>query len=383
MLNKYLKAEIHDKYEISSGAYDEKNRKLVRGEISLPSLHLVGLYNKNEDNKLFEEISSYRSKTTQTLILRNMMIDQLPKKPQSFPLLEKLIFHGSQIRDANLLRFNEWCPNVRQLVVFMSKFSNDAYNAFISAEYSLVHVKSLAFNFRAGMKLSREFLAAIDKKFPSLENLYLVSVAADFGTTHDPPSEPLYLKNVKFLSVVVSPSTRDSNDVSEIFDFLAISNGKLKGLEFTGKMFPEKLMKWVESCKQLSKLTLFCSKLRERDLNKMNEMPSLAELKLRVESYGWDSAEMFEFSKIHRQLKLIDIQSDRSIKAKDFNLSENTKKQFDKLAKQRGKLMFMVEYLEDGRKVEASESGVKTTKRKPSRNYDHEYDPIGSSGNWI
>lgn len=374
MLDKYLKDEICDKYEISSGQYDDKKQKLVRGESKLPSIHLVGVYSKNADNKLFEEISRHRSKTTQTLILRTMMIDNLSVKPSQFQLLEKLIFHGSQIRDATLLRFNEWCPNVSQLVFYMSKLSNDAYNAFISTEHPLSQVKSLAFHFRAGMKMSREFLAAIDKKFPSLENLYLLSVAGDFGVNDDSPCEALYLKKLKYLSVDVSSSTRDSNGVSELFDSMSISNQTLEGLEFNGKTFPEKMIKWIESCKKLNKLTLVCSKLCERELNRMMEMPNLTDLKLEVESYGWNAADMLEFAKTHPKLITIAIQSDRSVIAKDFDIIGATKKHFDTLAKQRGKLMFRVEYLEDGRKVEASEKGVRATKGKPKKNFDHLYD---------
>lgn len=381
MVNEYLK-----EYEISGRAYDDKMRKIVRSQKTLPEIHLVGVCSQAEDSKLFEEISHYRNKSTRKMTLRMMYFDELTKKPRLFPLLSKLIFNNCRIKDGQLLQFNEWCPNITELVFFSVTFTDEVYNAFISNEHALVHVESLDFNFITGIKLSREFLAAIDKKFPSLESLNLTSVPTNLSRLI---YEPLYFQNIRKLSLSMS----GSSDVSTVFDFLAVSNQGLEELEFKCQTIPGKLLKWIESCKKLKKLTLNCWDLvLERDLHNLEELPWLEEIKLNVEHHRWNAEQMIGFASKHPRLQLIDIQSERTHDEMDFDddgidfydymrefidlyddkMNFNKyKKAFKDLVEKRGKLTFrvnQVEYTKNGqkdcRKRQIPERGAKNKTRK-------------------
>lgn len=252
-----------DGFKISAISYrDDMNiQNLVRTNSQLiPDIQLCGTYNKDEkdDNALFEEIVRHCSQTTKTLVLSYMKLNLSTKKLKVFPLLSKVVFELCSIEDDGIFRFNEWCPNITEI---RFKMVENAFNTFASTDTDVIYpqVKKFEFHFE-NHEMTKEFMAAMDQKFPALEDLHLKFDTMNYfnfrSSTYNVPYEPLYFKNLKKLFVFAF-----GEEFDQLFDYMAISNAKLEDLTFFGKDTSAELLKWIESCKQLRKLLLDCPNL--------------------------------------------------------------------------------------------------------------------------
>lgn len=162
---------------------------------------------------------------------------------------------------------------------------------FTSTEVVYPQVKKFEFHFGDYFELTREFLQEMDEQFPDLERLHLQLEPQDNFSSYEPtfnvPYKPLYFKKLKNLSVFAF-----GEDVRQLFDYMAISNAKLKELSFGGMTTPTKIIKWIESCERLGKLTLDCPYLNEDKMNDLREMKWLREVKLEGKSFLWDPMDM-------------------------------------------------------------------------------------------
>lgn len=286
----------------------------------------------------------------------NLPADNIP----IFPILTKLAFDFVLIENETILQFDKWCPNVTELVFSESQFLNDdIFKAFYSADKIYHEVKTLHFHFRPN-ELTREWLDGINKKFPKLENLRLQIETYEqfrrFEPGCDEPDRPLYFKNLKKLTLFVySTSDTFGFDVEYMFDFLAISNQKLKKLTIHGVDFHEEWFKWIEKCKKLNKLNIDCSWFPEDSLNYLDTMPMLHEVHLEVERFHWDHRDMFSFIRKHPKLKLIDVDSVR--KNKQLKYDNKFMEMFYDLIEERGKFTIRAIYNEGGREMNISENG--------------------------
>lgn len=326
-------------FEIRADEY--KNHKSLQSLIrnrsqTIPAIRLHGSGKKREDTELFEEIIRHCSQTTKTLIMLWMQLD-IPTE-QLKPLLTKIKFYGCSIDNGSVLRFDEWCPNVTKVHFELEgRFSEEAFDTFTSTEFIFPLVKTLSFDFGYEHEMTRELLAALDQKYPILDSLNLTlnhrcnvspssyeNVLLMFGLMDensanvDPklnvPYEPLHFKNLKKLSVRAF-----GNEIGSLFDYMAISNQKLKELTFAGMAVPGKMLKWFQSCKRLAKLTLQCPCLIESELNDLNEMVWLREVKLDVKRFHWEPKEMIDFVRKHSGLKKLIIVSDRKNKSMKYD----------------------------------------------------------------
>lgn len=318
----------------------------VRNDIKrFSSLNLSGM-NSDKDGEFFDKIGQSCSKTTEKLVLSMMKLKSLPNQIQIFPLLSKITFFGCEISDKSILQFNEWCPNITQLVFQNVCFIDDNFDVLTSTEHIFPLVKSFAFDFHGHFEghLNKTFLAQIDEKFPMLESLEL---NLRRGSTFDCIGyKTLHFKNLKKLNVFTF-----GKNVS-----LAIFNRKLKELKFAGLNAEAMIFIWIKSCKNLAKLTLDLRYLDESNLSYLKNMECLREVKLNVKQFNWKLDEMLEFVRNNRRLKILNIECDR--KSKEMQFDDDFEKKFDDLIKQRRKLSINLDFLQGKRTINISEKGI-------------------------
>lgn len=341
--------------------YDEdvNFEKMVRSEYTT-DLVLRGKHKEADDNKLMEkcmcDCSQHKTKLCFAFMLLTLPVDKL----QVFASLNKLTFYISTLVSDSLLRFNDWCPNLTEIRfkrgVGMSRKAFDTFTS-IHAIYPLI--KTFEFDMSDNYELTRDFLAKMNVKFPSLECFDLTLSNDDEFSAYDPQYQvsyqPLYFKNLKKLSVFAF-----GNQVGKMFDYMAVSNAKLKDFKFMGMTTPSEMISWIGNCKNLSKLTLGCPCLTADDgLMELKNMRRLREVHLEAKNVDWDPEEMVEFARNNKRLKVMSIASDRNNNSMKFDWKFKDK--FDELIRERSKLKIKVLFHEGERKIYVSESSFSET----------------------
>lgn len=350
--------------EISSADFEENlSLQQFSGNGLMMKLKLTGNYNANEDKCFFDKISGHINMHTKKLVFEGMRLNFSGGKIPIFPILTTLGFDRTRIEDDTVFQFDQWCPNATELVFSDSHFHNDdVLKSFYSAEKVYPQIKSLDFHFKSD-DISKEWLEGVNKKFPQLENLRLQLESDEVFPKADSrcniPYQPLYFKNLKKLTVFLFGTDPLGYELECMFNFLAISNEKLKELTINGMDVNENWYQWIQGCKKLSKLHIDCSYFVEDDLNDLKEMSMLREVKIEVKKFDWGHKELFDFIRKHPKLKLIDIDSNR--KNTRLKYDDTFKKMFNDLIEERGKFTIKVMYHEGGRKMKISEKGFNET----------------------
>ncbi|XP_031617273.1 uncharacterized protein LOC116337096 [Contarinia nasturtii] len=320
---------------------------------TLPNLHLVGTGSITNDKALFELITRYCTNSAKKLKFSWMTINIPFEKLQPFALLKEVTFDTCTIENESILNFNRWCPNVANLIFDEgTTLSHSALDALKSSTQALPHVKSLSIDFKSSsLKLTREWLAVLNQQFPQLENLELTLKDEDSfnGRTLTDTYQPLYFSNLKKLSVQAF-----GNDIDKLFDYMAISNKKLKELIFIGLVDTQELYDWIKSCKKLQKLTVDCRYLTGY-MSDVTDMPLVKELKLEAKKLDMEPNEIIQTARNLPRLNLLDIVSDYG--NDDIQFGQEYKDMFADLNKERKKLTIKVFFHEEKREIKISEKG--------------------------
>lgn len=244
-------------FKISTEALRNPNllRQKLEDNADLPHLNIMGSRNEKDDQALFEMVIRDGLTSTKKLNLTRMTINIPAEKLQVFPEIQEVTFDACTVENESILRFNEWCPNATKLTFDGLKLGLPVYNSFIASENASPNVKSLTFNFKRSVKMTRAFLNILSNQFPMVENLELIMEPSDnvcgrvskYNLTY----EPLHFKNVKKLFVRAY-----AGEIDRLFDYMAISNEKLKNFSFAGMAVTDELATWIKSCKQLDELTI-------------------------------------------------------------------------------------------------------------------------------
>lgn len=375
-----LAKELSQGLEIKLREYknDEVLQRIVKSSNIITEIRLKGTRNEHEDNELFEEVTRHCCRRITKIVFDSMIVNITADKLQMFPLLSKIVFCWSQIGDDSVLRFKDWCPNITTLVFHSTRLSDDAYTELCSTEHLFPHIKVFAFHFAFDTESDRVFLAAMDTKFPSIESLNLTFEREESFIADDCRVlvERLFFKNLKKLWIFSF-----GEHIEYLFEYLAISNKKLKELTFNGLMVPDKCLEWIQDCKKLSKLTFDCPFLIENDLNDFEVMPLLREVRLEVKQFHWQPEEMMEFIRKQPRLKVLDIDSDR--KNSEMQYGQDFKKMFDDLVKQRKKLLIKAVFHQGSRQIKFSEKGFKETKMYATSSDDESDDKNINNNNVV
>lgn len=237
----------------------------------------------------------------------------------------------------SFLKLNVWCPNLEylQLDIGFDDDSDDDWMSIAETHASpLVRKLTIAMNIDSKEDVYYCF-EAMEKQFPSLENLYL-----DFGgdmaftlnrfvpcfsaNSLTSSYEPIYFKNLKILSVFAF------GDCDDIFNYLKISNAKLKDITFSGMNADKTLIKSLCNFPKLNKLKLDCPYVYENELGVLcSGLPKLMTLVLDTKVFHWNPTEMMEFIKNSPRLRRLQIYVDR--KRKNFKIEDKLKEDFQAL----------------------------------------------------
>lgn len=341
---------------------DERTRDMIRQDY-IEDLVLEGTYNEEEDTKLFEEVMRHCSQTKKKLFL-DRMVHTLPvEKLQIFPLLKKLTIQRGSLQSDALLHFDKWCPNLTEIRFKKRvRLSDAAYDTLISTDVIFPQIKAFAFDFGESDEIGfdRDFLEALDLKFPTLECLDLILNNSNFSShdddTYSLPYEPLYFKKLKKLSVFAF-----GDDVSLLLNYMCISNAKLKEFKFNGMTTPKEMITYIGSCKRLGKLTLDCPYLDEDGLMDLKNMRWLNEVTFEAKYLHWEPNEIIAFARNNQHLKKMVITSDR--KNNSMKFGKEFKEMFDELVRERPKLTIKVHFFQGGREIKISAAGFTETQR--------------------
>lgn len=361
----------NDGLEVTLAKYEEDItfRNIVRGDV-ITDLVLKGHHKEDEDSKLVEEImqhcSQNKTKLAFTFVHHTLPADKI----RVFPLLKKLTFYCTSLVSDSLLRFNDWCPNLTELHVRAQVgMSEEAYETFTSTNHIYPQIKTLEFDMSDDYELTREFLAAMNTKFPSLECLDLKLSTNDDFSLYEPeyqvPYEPLYFKNLKKLSVFAF-----GNEVNKLLDYMAVSNSKLKEFQFMGMTTPKEMIAWIGDCKRLGKLTLDCPYLNEGHLMNVKDMRWLREVHFEGKYLHWEPEDIVKFARNNRHLKVMTVESDRKNNSMIFD--EKFKQDFGALIQERRKLKIKVLFHQGGREIRMSETGFSETQLYDTPDEDEE-----------
>lgn len=276
------------------------------------------------------------------IMLDKLEFKKLLKNLPVLPSVTKVSFIDSVIKNYSILQFNQWCPNVNELIFLQTRISQSVFDHFTSEDI-LPAVKTLTYSFEDTMEMFGHFIQKMDVKLPSLESLTLTFKADNhniFEPTWDneAPYQSTYFINLKKLSFT---SFGDEGD--RIFDYLDISNEKLEELIFTGVWLTRENLKWFKRCKQLSKLTLRYACLEGKDLMKhLKGMEKLEELHFDIDSIDWAPMKLIEFFRNNGQLKMISIVCRSN--NKELKFDDEFQKMFEELSQQRDEMMIMVTF---------------------------------------
>lgn len=222
---------------------------------NLPHLNIVGQRNENDDKSLFELVTRHCLTTTKKLNLTRMNMNIPAEKLQVFPELKEVTFDSCTVENESILRFNEWCPNANKMSFEGLKLSLDAFNAFNSNETTFPNVERLTFSFKSSVKMTRAFLNTLSKKFPMVKELDIIMCpnddVSDTRSEYNKTYQALHFENVEKLFVRAF-----AGDISKLFDYMAICNGKLKKFSFAGMAVTDELIAWIKRCEQLDELTI-------------------------------------------------------------------------------------------------------------------------------
>ncbi|XP_037029172.1 uncharacterized protein LOC119069236 isoform X2 [Bradysia coprophila] len=354
-------SEDSDGLEVTLENYekDVDFRNIVRSEC-ITGLVLKGQQKEAEDNKLMEEVmrdcGETKAKICFAYMLHTLPVSKLPVLPS----LKKLTFYISILNSDALLRFNDWCPNLTEIHfkrgVGMSREAFETFTSIQSATYP--QVITFEFDMSDDYDLTRDFLAKMDKKFPSLKCFDLTLSYDDEFSAYDPQYQvsyqPLYFKNLKKLSV-----SAFGNQIDKLFDYMAVSNIKLKEFKFMGMTTPSEMISWIGNCKALSKLTLACPHILEDGLMELKDMHLLREVHFEAKHIHWEPEEIVEFARNNKRLKVMNIESDRKNNSMKFDWKFKDK--FDELMRERRKLKIKVVFHEGERKINVSETSFSET----------------------
>lgn len=352
----------NDGLEVSLAKYEEdiNFQNIVRSHC-MTELVLKGNRKEDEDSRLIEEIMQHCSQAKTKLAFTYVCHTLPADKIREFPLLKKLIFYCTSLVSDSLLRFNDWCPNLTEIRFRAHvSMSEEAYETFTSTDHIYPQIKTFEFDMSYNYELTREFLAAMDTKFPSLECLDLTLSHNDDFSSYEPkyqlPYEPLYFKNLKKLSVFAF-----GNEVNKLIDYMAVCNSKLKEFKFHGMTTPEEMITWIGSCKRLGKLTFDCSYLDEHGLMELKNMRWLREVHFEAKYLHWEPEDIVEFARNNRHLKVMTVESDRKNNSMIFD--EKFKQDFGGLIQERKKLKIKVLFHQGGREIRMSETGFSETQQ--------------------
>lgn len=351
-----------DGVEVTLAKYEEDIifQNCVRGDL-LTDLVLKGHHKEDEDNKLIEEIMQHCSQN-KTKLAFTFMNHTLPAdKIRVFPMLKNLTFYCTSLVSDSLLRFNDWCPNLTEIRFRAAvAMSDEAYETFTSTNHIYPQIKTFEFDMSDNYELTREFLAAMDTKFPSLECLDLTLSTNDDFSSYEPeyqvPYEPLYFKNLKKLSVFAF-----GNEVNKLLDYMSVCNSKLKEFKFMGMTTPTEMITWIGSCKRLGKLTLDCPYLDEGGLMELKDMRWLREVHFEAKYLHWEPEDIVKFASNNRHLKVMTVESDRKNNSMIFD--EKFKQDFGALIQERRKLKIKVLFHQGVREIRMSETGFSETQQ--------------------
>lgn len=318
--------------EVTSKNYQD----LINKSESMTTIELHGEYSQEKDTVLYRAISSYCKDTLTKLVLKFMNLQVVIGEITILPNVKELELAIGTL-SWSFFKLNVWCPNVEYLKIDIG-FEDDSDDDWMSIAETHVSplVRKLTITMNIDSKADVYYcFEAMEKQFPLLENLFL-----DFGgdmnftlnrfvpcfsaNSLTSSYEPLYFKNLKILSVFAFGNCDD------IFNYLKISNAKLKDITFSGMNADETLIKSLCNFPKLNKLKLDCPYVYESELDVLcSGLPKLMTLVLDTKVLHWNPTDMMEFIKNSTRLRRLQIYVDR--KSKNFKIENKLKEDFQTL----------------------------------------------------
>lgn len=325
-----------ESFKITANNYnDEKIQDLLNNYSQwITAVQIDGAYSEEKDIQLYRDVSAhckeYLTKLSLKFVKLHVDDDQIIK----FPNLKELDLSIGEL-SFGFLKFNEWCPNLETLTVKIS-FKESPDNDWISLaeKHPSPSLRCLTMDMNLHSKDEVYFyFEAMEKQFPMLEDLYL-EFDTDFTLNKFVPCfsansltstyESLYFENLKKLKVSAFGQCDD------IFNYLCISNEKLKEIHFMGMNADKTLISSLCKYPKLKKLNLDCPYVYEDELGVLcTGLPKLMTLVLDTKYFHWETAEMMDFIQKSQNLRHLKIDVDR--KGEKFEIDEEFKKQFEAL----------------------------------------------------
>lgn len=327
----------------------------------------------NEIGRMINHLKSEREKEGCVVLRRknfNVPIDNIPIMSKA----TKVVIMGLQIKDANILQFKKWCPNVTELCFVRVEFSQEIFDDFRTIIGEMPGVKTLTFTYQNTMENLVGFLEQMDEIFPSLEQLTMILKPTDDVDgleqmwDDSQPHQSIYFNNLKKLSLKAFGDVFD-----RIFNYMNICDENLEDFKFTAFSLSEENIDWINDCKHLVKLTLKvpAMDIGQRDINRLKGLEHLKEFHLKMDKLNWQPMQMMEFIRNNKRLVLISIKA--KSKNKNLKFYGEFTKMFYELVEERGDIQIIatIGSGEAQRWVHISKSGTNET--LPSVGFDSDF----------
>lgn len=356
---------------------DEKTQNLLKNySESMTAIEIYGEYSEEKDIALYRDISAhckeYLTKLELKFIKLHVPLDQIT----IYPNLKELSMSFDTL-SFDFFKFNVWCPNLEILTMKIG-FKEDTEENWLSmAEKhpsTLVRKLTIALNIDSKDCVYYCF-NAMEKQFPMLEDLRLeFDVEMNFtlnkyvhtfsGNSLSTTYESLYFDNLKKLSMFAF------GECDDIFNYLCISNEKLKEIHFMGMNADATLIKSLCNYPKLTKLNLDCPYVYEDELSVLcTGLPKLMTLVLDTKYFHWESSDMMDFIQKSKRLRHLKIDVDR--KGRKFDIDEEFKKQFAALIESGRKFLTLhIKCFETSQEIELSRKNVIEKPPSPSSSSD-------------
>lgn len=345
---------------------DPTNRLTVRQRLQFePIIEIIGKLSASIDLNLFEEISRICEDSVTSLVLKNM---ELPIDIDSitiFRKLENLSLNGCTL-SFSVMELERWCPNLISLKINALDFGADSWHnewRTLATSHKSPTVKSLHFVFNRTLNHNvYGYLEAMEKQFPSLENLLLEfdsnvnflyreqQLSDSFGSdTNEYEYEPLYFVELKKLKIFAF------GECNNIFNCLAISNDKVNTIEFCGMMADGTLIESICNYSMLRNLTLDCPYVSENYLERLAVLPRLTTLILDVKDFDWHPTEMMALIQRAQTLRQLIIQVERT--NDEYTIDEEFFQQFRTLIANDRQFKLNIEFYQSRKEIRFLQNG--------------------------